>query len=109
MEADAAECRAGDSCGFRYPALLNPWFLAAAAVMLAIVAQLSTYVNDEAIWGYCGWLWSAHGNRLMLAPLKTSPWGFSCFTASPGRCLAKRRAGKGSRAGGAGRNYAHTL
>ena len=65
----------GDTCGFRYPVLLNCWFLAAMTVLLAFVAGLSTFANDEALWGYCGWLWSVHGSPPYLGAFENKPVG----------------------------------
>ncbi len=99
MKVDSVEYSGGDLCGFRYPILLNPWFLMAAAVFLGVLLSFTTvYLDDESIWGYCGWLWSAHGEPPYLRSFENKPAGIfllywlsnTLFVATvwPVRCLA---------------------
>ena len=56
--------------------LFNPWFLAAAtAIVLGAVSLSYAGPVDEAIWGYCSWLWAVHGEPPYSASIENKPAG----------------------------------
>ena len=111
MKADSVEYSGGDLCGFRYPILLNPWFLMAAAVFLGVLLSFTTvYLDDESIWGYCGWLWSAHGEPPYLRSFENKAGRHLLVVLAFQHVVCRDGlARKVSCVGGAGRDPIHAL
>jgi hypothetical protein len=72
---DSADDGGGNPSEFPCPILVNPWFLAAVTTVLGLIAALTTTTYDEALWGYCGWLWSVHGEPPYIGAFENKPAG----------------------------------
>jgi 4-amino-4-deoxy-L-arabinose transferase-like glycosyltransferase len=56
--------------------LLNPWFLAAAVVIILLLVSLELVKPaDEAIWEYAAWLWAVHGDPPYVGCFENKPPG----------------------------------